>query len=117
MELVKINEAILEEIKILRQIKSHLKDLAEKKAYCKGEYEKKLALTLMQLKNGVAMELEYKNLEGTFFGSFGRRDAILNTQIYDSTAGRGFNQLIVLNQRFNYALDDQVRGPNDQDLS
>jgi DNA uptake protein ComE-like DNA-binding protein len=67
--------------------------------------------------NGVAAELEYENLQATFFGSFAKRDAILNTQIYDSTAGRGFNQLIVLNQRFNYALDDPVRGPQDQNLS
>ncbi len=66
---------------------------------------------------GVATEFEYKNLEGTFFGSFTNRDAILNTQIYDSTRGRGFNQLITLNQRYEYALDDQQRGPGQEDLS
>jgi len=67
--------------------------------------------------NGFAAELEYKNFDATLFGSFTNRDAILNTQVYDSTRGRGFNQLIILNQRFNYALDDQLRGPNGEDLS
>ncbi len=66
--------------------------------------------------NGVATELAYKNFEGTFFGSFTDRDAILNTQIYDSTRGRGFNQLITLNQRYEYALDDETRGPEQENL-
>jgi DNA uptake protein ComE-like DNA-binding protein len=66
---------------------------------------------------GVAAEIGSGNFRGIFFGSSANRDAILNTQIYDSTAGRGFNQLVVLNQRFKYALDDAIRGPSDLDLS
>ncbi len=66
---------------------------------------------------GLAAEVEFENFRGIFFGSSADRDAILNTQISDSTAGRGFNQFIVLNQRFQYALDDDMRGPADLNLS
>ena len=67
--------------------------------------------------NGVATELEYENLNATLFGSYTKRDAILNTQVYDTTLGRGFNQLVVLNQRFKYAPDDLARGPEQDNLS
>ena len=66
---------------------------------------------------GVAAEVEFDNFRGIFFGSSAYRDAILNTQISDTSAGRGFNQFIVLNQRFQYALDDDIRGPADLNLS
>ncbi len=66
---------------------------------------------------GVAAEIEFQNFRGIFFGSSADRDAILNTQISDSSVGRGINQFVVLNQRFQYALDDEVRGPSDLNLS
>ncbi len=65
---------------------------------------------------GVATEVGYDNFSAILFGSFTSRDAILNTQIYDSTAGRGFNQLVILNQRYSYALDDLRRAPDSLNL-
>lgn len=66
---------------------------------------------------GFAAELAYKNASAVVFGSFTERDAILNRTISDSSLGRSFNQLIVLNQRYRYALDDEVRGPDNLNLS
>jgi DNA uptake protein ComE-like DNA-binding protein len=66
---------------------------------------------------GIAAHLEYKDLSAIIFGSFTSRDAILNRQISDSTSGRGFNQLIVLDQRFRYAPDDAERNPENMNLS
>ena len=65
---------------------------------------------------GIATELQYKNFDAILFSSFTSRDAILNRQIQDSTRGRGFNQFIVLNQRFEYALDDLERSPDNYNL-
>ncbi len=66
---------------------------------------------------GAATELEYNNFNAIIFGSFTSRDAILNTKIYDEKRGRGFNRLIILDQRFNYSLDDVRRGPDSLNLS
>ncbi len=66
---------------------------------------------------GLAAEIGYDNFSAVLFGSFNSRDAILNTQIYDSTRGRGFNQLVVLDQRFAFAPDDSRRLPDDLNLS
>jgi DNA uptake protein ComE-like DNA-binding protein len=52
---------------------------------------------------GVATELAYKDFSAIGFVSLKSRDAILNTDIADSTLGRGFTQLIVLDQRFRRA--------------
>jgi len=65
---------------------------------------------------GLATEMEYQNLSAVLFSSFTKRDAILNTQIYDEKRGRGFNQFIVLDQRFEYSLDDIRRGPDSLNL-
>jgi DNA uptake protein ComE-like DNA-binding protein len=66
---------------------------------------------------GIAAHIEYKKINAILFGSFESRDAILNRQISDSTIGRGFNQLIVLDQRFRYAPDDEERNPENMNLS
>ncbi len=66
---------------------------------------------------GVAAEIAYKNASAIVFGSYDARDAILNRQISDSTLGRSFNHLIVLDQRLDYAPDDSLRNPNNRDLS
>lgn len=65
---------------------------------------------------GFAAEMEFQNLSGIMFGSFTSRDAILNTNINDEKRGRGFNQFIILDQRFEYALDDIRRGPDSLNL-
>jgi len=59
--------------------------------------------------NGLAAEVSLDRFSAAGFVSFDDRDAILNKQIYDTSAGRGFNQLILLDQRFEYALDDASR--------
>ncbi|NOG45539.1 MAG: hypothetical protein HND50_09920 [Calditrichaeota bacterium] len=66
---------------------------------------------------GVAAEVGYEDFTATGFVSFKDRDAILNLAESDSVLGRGFSQLIVLDQRFKYALDDPLRGPDGEDLS
>lgn len=66
--------------------------------------------------NGIAAELQYKNLQTIIFGSFTSRDAILNTKIYDEKRGRGFNQFIILDQRFEHSLDDIRRAPDSLNL-
>jgi len=66
---------------------------------------------------GGAAELEYNNLSLIGFVSFDSRDAILNRGSYSDANTRSFNQLIVLNQRFEYAVDDTLRGPEYDGLS
>ncbi|MEJ2056148.1 MAG: hypothetical protein P8X42_19715, partial [Calditrichaceae bacterium] len=66
---------------------------------------------------GIAAELAWNNASAFLFGSYTNRDAILNRSIEDSTLGRSFNQFIILDQRFKYALDDQRRAKDDLDLS
>ncbi|MEJ2543830.1 MAG: helix-hairpin-helix domain-containing protein [Calditrichaceae bacterium] len=58
---------------------------------------------------GIATEMAWKNISATVFGSYTDRDAILNRTVEDSSLGRSFNQFIILDQRFKYALDDGVR--------
>jgi DNA uptake protein ComE-like DNA-binding protein len=65
---------------------------------------------------GFAAEIAYDNFNGIVFGSFKSRDAILNTQVYNESRGRGFNQFIVLDQRFEYSLDDERRDPDNLNL-
>ena len=60
---------------------------------------------------GIAAEMAWKNASATLFGSYTNRDAILN---HDSTS---FNQFIILDQRFKYALDDAKRNQDDLNLS
>lgn len=66
---------------------------------------------------GLATELAWNKLSAIGFVSFNDRDAILNKQISDSTLGRSFNQLIILDQRFKYAYGDASRGPDELGLS
>ncbi|GAB4342311.1 MAG: hypothetical protein Kow0037_29570 [Calditrichia bacterium] len=60
---------------------------------------------------GAATELAYKNAHVFLFGSFDKRDAILNTEpvLLDGELHYPMNQLIVLDQRFEYAPDDVLR--------
>lgn len=67
---------------------------------------------------GIAAEADYKNISAIGFVSYDSRDAILNKAVQnDSLEVRAFNQLIVLDQRFEYALDDESRGPDQLNLS
>ena len=66
---------------------------------------------------GVAAEAGFKNFSALGFFSYDTRDAIINRHDYSDSTGAAFNQLIILDQRFNYALDDTVRGSNNLDLS
>lgn len=66
---------------------------------------------------GIAAELAWNNISATMFGSYTDRDAILNRTIEDSSLGRSFNQFIILDQRFKYALDDDARNKDDLNLS
>lgn len=61
--------------------------------------------------SGVATELAYKNARLFLFGSFDKRDAILNTtpETLDGKAHYAVNQLIVLDQRFEFAPGDNLR--------
>ena len=60
---------------------------------------------------GVAAELDLNALSLLGFISFDDRDAILNRGFYGDSLSRSFNQLIVLDQRFKYALGDSLRSP------
>jgi DNA uptake protein ComE-like DNA-binding protein len=60
---------------------------------------------------GVAAEIAWQNFSTTLFASYTDRDAILNK---DSTS---FNQFIILDQRFKYALDDETRNQDNLNLS
>ncbi len=66
---------------------------------------------------GLAAEGAYQKLSALGFISFDTRDAILNKKPFNSRDGVGFNHLIVLDQRFPYALDDSLRGPDSLKLS
>lgn len=66
---------------------------------------------------GIAAEAGYKNFSALGFLSYDSRDAIINRYNYSNGTKAGFNQLIVLDQRFNYALDDSLRGANGLNLS
>jgi hypothetical protein len=66
---------------------------------------------------GVAAEAGYQNFSAIGFISYDSRDAILNRTKFSETTGVGFNQFVVLDQRFQYAMDDSARGPDQLDLS
>ena len=66
---------------------------------------------------GAAAELDYKDLSLLGFVSFDDRDAILNRGLYGDSLTRSFNQLIVLDQRFKFALGDSLRSPEYDNLS
>lgn len=61
--------------------------------------------------NGVAAQFQYQKAHLFLFGSFDKRDAILNRQavLYNGELVHPVNQLIVLDQRFSYAPDDVAR--------
>ncbi len=60
---------------------------------------------------GAATQLGYKNLELYLFGSFDKRDALLNTTpvLLDGERHYPLNQLMVLDQRFEFAPQDDAR--------
>ena len=60
---------------------------------------------------GAASEFAYKNAHLFLFGSFDKRDAILNVEptIIDGEKYYAMNQLIVLDQRFKFAPQDELR--------
>jgi DNA uptake protein ComE-like DNA-binding protein len=60
---------------------------------------------------GIATELGYGNSHLFLFGAFDKRDAILNTEsvLIDGEVHHPLNQLIVLDQRFEYAPIDSLR--------
>ncbi len=60
---------------------------------------------------GAATELVYKNAHLFLFGSFDKRDAILNTTpvVLDNELHYPMNQLIILDQRFEFAPADYLR--------
>jgi len=60
---------------------------------------------------GIAAELAYDKLSVLGFFSHDSRDAIINR------ADGSVNQFIIIDQRFQYALDDSMRGPGYDDLS
>ncbi|RMF58396.1 MAG: hypothetical protein D6748_08805 [Calditrichaeota bacterium] len=64
--------------------------------------------------SGVAAEFAYKKAHLFLFGSFANRDAILNTTpiLFNGKEVHPFNQFIVLDQRFRFAPDDQLRSGN-----
>ncbi len=66
---------------------------------------------------GIAAQADYKNLSAIGFISYDSRDAILNRKPSGSDSTLGFNQLIVLGQRFPYALDDSLRSADKLNLS
>ena len=66
---------------------------------------------------GLAAQAEYKNLSAIGFISYDSRDAILNRKPSSPGEPLGFNQFIVLGQRFPYALDDSLRGPDSLKIS
>lgn len=57
MELTKINAEIIKEIGTLREARDTLKLRSQDKATAKGEYEMKLAQTMIKLKNGQRVKL------------------------------------------------------------
>ncbi len=64
--------------------------------------------------SGAAAELAYRNAHLFLFGSFDKRDAILNTTpiLFKGKEILPFNQLIVLDQRFKFAPGDELRTGN-----
>lgn len=61
--------------------------------------------------SGAAAELAYGNAHLFLFGSFDRRDAIINTTpiLFKGELVHPFNQLIILDQRFKFAPGDEAR--------
>ncbi len=66
---------------------------------------------------GVAAEADFYNFSAIGFFSLDARDAIMNRTPFGPDSLQSFNQFIVLDQRFEYALDDSIRGPNNLGLS
>ncbi len=64
---------------------------------------------------GAAAELAFRNATLFLFGSYDKRDAILNTTpvLIDGEEHYPMNQLIVLDQRFEYAPSDSLRQRRD----
>lgn len=72
-----------------------------------GDNSRNRSLTM----RGAAFELGWEQVSALGFISYDGRDAIINR------ADGSMNQLIVLDQRFKYALDDSARGPQGDNLS
>ena len=63
MELKKVADEIESRIKLLGVARKDLRNRAENKALKTGQYEKKLAQVIMQLRNGVALELNGQKIK------------------------------------------------------
>lgn len=58
MEVIQVAEQIEKKIRLLEKARAKLKMYAEQKAETLIEYEKKLAITMIQLKNGIEFNLD-----------------------------------------------------------
>lgn len=58
MDIITINRQITDNIILLRKIRDQLKFRADDKAKALGEYEKKLAVTILKLRNSESVEFE-----------------------------------------------------------
>ena len=57
-EIIDISQQIQSKITILEKMRAEIRPRINEKAIASSEYDKKLAITLIKLKNGVEMELE-----------------------------------------------------------
>ena len=58
MQLIEVKDKILDNTKLLTSLQRELKTTREHKATAIAHYEKQLAITMIQLSNGVDMELD-----------------------------------------------------------
>lgn len=58
-----VSEKIQEKIKLLEAMQVEIKKRAEDKSIKNAEYEKKLAITIIKLKNGEAMTIENETIQ------------------------------------------------------
>ena len=62
-DIISINQSIAENIVALGKMRDSLRIRAEDKANAAGEYEKAIALTIIQLKNGIPFDFEGEIIE------------------------------------------------------
>jgi len=62
MDIISINKQITDNIILLRKTRDSLKLRAEDKAKAIGEYEKKIAITMLELRNGKVVMLDGKEV-------------------------------------------------------
>lgn len=64
MDLMTIAEQIKDKIKLLEQMRNVIKQRGESKAVAISDYEKKLAVVIIQLKNGKIFEVDNEVISG-----------------------------------------------------